>query len=320
MDFGPVASFFFILMGTSLVEEGRSGDSLAEGVESPAGCSSSSCDIDTARKWSTVKFLSRSPGSRVFPSALTHNGNLYVLGGHDGTLYRNELLVFNLETRSWAHDLKIHGVGPTPRDAHIAVAYGDSMYVFGGYDSKRYLNDFHRYHFESSTWSPVPFTGSAPSPRGGHSAVVFENRAVLFGGCNGWNYFNDCFVFDFGTEEWSPMRVSGAPPSARSAPARIIHEKEGAMYVFGGYDGTRSLNDLHRLDLRTSEWSLVRTSGKPPCPRGGHTAVKFGNGMYIFGGKSGRATSVNCSTTYRRRSKSSGSARYGFGAGARYSC
>ena len=29
------------------------------------------------------------------------------------------------------------------------------------------------------------------------------------------------------------------------------------MYVFGGYDGARSLNDLFRFDLASSEWAQV---------------------------------------------------------------
>jgi len=181
------------------------------------------------------------------------------------------------------------------------------MCVFGGYDSKRYLNDFHRYHFESSTWSPMTVSsGSAPctlcghvgavdtdkmspSPRGGHTAVVHEDRMYVFGGCDGWNYFNDCYVFDFERYLWTAVRISGTAPGARSAPATVVHPGRNAMYVFGGYDGARSLNDLFCLDLGTHEWEHMQTNGTPPSPRGGHTAVVFGDSMYAFGGKSGRS-------------------------------
>lgn len=61
------------------------------------------------------------------------------------------------------------------------------------------------------------------------------------------------------------------------------------MYVFGGYDGARSLNDIYRFDLKLSEWSPIHVIGSPPSPRGGHTAVVHGNVMYAFGGKSGRS-------------------------------
>ena len=61
------------------------------------------------------------------------------------------------------------------------------------------------------------------------------------------------------------------------------------MYVFGGYDGGRSLNDLFRFDFQASEWAQVRVSGVPPSPRGGHTAVVYGSTLYAFGGKSGRS-------------------------------
>ena len=111
---------------------------------------------------------------------------------HVGTLlpvlfvYRNDLLVFNLETRVWLLDQEVSGGGPSPRDAHAAVVHDEWMYVFGGYDSKRYLNDFHRYHFESSTWSTVTYSGGAPSPRGGHTAVVHADEMLVFGGCDGW--------------------------------------------------------------------------------------------------------------------------------------
>ena len=84
----------------------------------------------------------RSPGSRVFPSAVVHGDSLYVFGGHDGTVYRNDLLIFNLDTRTWLLDLDVTGEGPSPRDAHAAVVPAEWMYVFGGYDSKRYLNEY----------------------------------------------------------------------------------------------------------------------------------------------------------------------------------
>ena len=40
------------------------------------------------------------------------------------------------------------------------------------------------------------------------------------------------------------------------------------MYVFGGYDGATLLNDLHRLNLDTSVWEAVETSGERPLALG----------------------------------------------------
>ena len=181
------------------------------------------------------------------------------------------------------------GEGPSPRDARAAVLHGEYMHVFGGYDSKRYLNDFHRFHFETLTWSAVAYAGVAPSPRGGHTAVVHSACMFVFGGCDGWNYFNDLYSFSFPGREWAPVRVTGTAPGARSAPATVVHAEQGVMYVFGGYDGARSLNDLFRFDFGSSEWAQVRVNGSPPSPRGGHTAVVHGDTMYTFGGKSGRS-------------------------------
>ncbi|KAL1515650.1 hypothetical protein AB1Y20_002268 [Prymnesium parvum] len=255
----------------------------AELEQSLPSASSSAC------RWTPVQFCSRSPGSRVFPSAVMHNKSLHIFGGHDGTAYRNDLLVFSLETYAWMTDFEVVGEGPSPRDAHAAVAYDEWMYVFGGYDSKRYLNDFHRFHFETNSWTCVNYVGGGPSPRGGHTAIVYNDTMVVFGGCDGWNYFNDCYRFCFISSEWTAMRVTGTAPGARSAPATVVHEGRAMMYVFGGYDGARSLNDLFRFDLATSEWSQVRVTGIPPSPRGGHTAVVYGGTMYAFGGKSGRS-------------------------------
>lgn len=251
-----------------------------------SNASASGADDDVV--WSPVTFVTRSPGSRVFPSAVVHRSSLYIFGGHDGHIYRNDLLIFNLETHGWQLDIELSG-GPSPRDAHAAVVHADCMYVFGGYDSKRYLNDFHRFHFDSAVWSTVAYGGGAPSPRGGHTAIVNNNEMLVFGGCDGWHYFNDLFRYRFDSEQWTPVRVTGTMPGARSAPATVIHEEQQHMFVFGGYDGNRSLNDLFRFSLKTSEWAQVRCTGTPPSPRGGHTAVVHGNTMYAFGGKSGRS-------------------------------
>jgi hypothetical protein len=60
------------------------------------------------------------------------------------------------------------------------------------------------------------------------------------------------------------------------------------MYVFGGYDNSSRLNELHRLNLDTLTWSgALSPSGTPPSARSAHTAVIYGNYTYIFGGYNG---------------------------------
>jgi N-acetylneuraminic acid mutarotase len=38
---------------------------------------------------------------------------------------------------------KGEGDAPTARSGHSAVAYGNHLYIFGGYDSRKYYNDVH---------------------------------------------------------------------------------------------------------------------------------------------------------------------------------
>jgi len=39
---------------------------------------------------------------------------------------------------------------PSPRYGHTAVVYKEMMYVFGGWDGTRTLNDFYQYSFGKS--------------------------------------------------------------------------------------------------------------------------------------------------------------------------
>lgn len=162
------------------------------------------------------------------------------------------------------------------------------MCVFGGYDSKRYLNDFHRFHFGTATWSPiVAASGTPPSPRGGHTAVVHRELMFVFGGCDGWSYFNDCYAFNFVRAEWSAVRITGTAPGARSAPATVVHPGRNCMYVFGGYDGARSLNDLFRFNLGAPAAATVACC-ELCMSEGGAAALP---GMHCL--------DISCCTSYR---------------------
>jgi len=61
------------------------------------------------------------------------------------------------------------------------------------------------------------------------------------------------------------------------------------LYLFGGYDGTHRLNDLHILDLTSLKWHQPRSAaiGAPPG-RAGHSASIVNGEMIIYGGEDDR--------------------------------
>ena len=89
---------------------------------------------------------------------------------------------------------------------------------------------------------------------------------------------------------WSVVDVApgSVPPCARSLHSAAI--MNGALYVFGGYNGQARVNDFHAFSFANRRWSPVlaaANSGHPPSPRDRHVSVVHGTTFYVFAGFNG---------------------------------
>jgi hypothetical protein len=107
----------------------------------------------------------------------------------------NDFFQFKIETRTW-HQIKSSGQVPSPRYFHASVAYGGSLYLFGGYSGQERLNDLYEYRFDIQTWFLVQ-TEWTPSGRSSLVAEVYKNSLFIFGGYNGAIVLNDFYEFKF---------------------------------------------------------------------------------------------------------------------------
>ena len=66
------------------------------------------------------------------------------------------------------------------------TVYKDQMFLFGGHDGCRQLNDFYVFNFTTEEWSVVDFhTGSIPTARDSHVLITSANSIYIFGGSTG---------------------------------------------------------------------------------------------------------------------------------------
>ncbi|MBE3049992.1 hypothetical protein IMZ48_47325 [Candidatus Bathyarchaeota archaeon] len=180
--------------------------------------------------------------------------------------------------------------------AHTATLIGSSIYVFGGCDSKTCFRDLYIFDGDSFHWSKPHVVGDVPLPLRAMTCTAVGKKLVVFGGGDGPAYYNDIYVLDTVNFRWSRPRVVGdRVPSRRRAHTACLYKS--GIYVFGGGDGVRALNDVWRLDVADTakmSWKLVSGPEKPggsrearPKPRGYHTANMVGGNLIVFGGSDG---------------------------------
>ena len=142
-----------------------------------------------ANGWSIVETNGGTPPSaRSLHAAAILNGIMYVFGGYDGLQRVNTFHAFSFAEKRWSPVLPSANSAnpPSPRDRHVAVAFGNSFYVHGGFDGTSRVSDFWGFDFSSMTWREViVLSGRPPSPRHSHAAVVHRNSFYIFGGYDG---------------------------------------------------------------------------------------------------------------------------------------
>ncbi|KAI0976679.1 galactose oxidase [Xylaria arbuscula] len=199
----------------------------------------------------------------------------------------------------------VSGAPHKPVRAHTTTLVGNNVYVFGGCDSRACFNDLYVLDADSFHWSTPQVKGDVPIPLRAMTCTAVGKKLVIFGGGDGPAYYNDVYVLDIMNFRWHKPRIIGEQvPSARRAHTACLYKN--GIYVFGGGDGVRALNDIWRLDvsdMSKMSWRLVsrpdKSSGgsangsdvgagmNKPKARGYHTANMVGSKLIIYGGSDG---------------------------------
>jgi len=199
---------------------------------------------------------------------------------------------------SW-EKLEPSGTTPDERYGHSAtyIASKSRIVYFGGQDPTRQFGDVHLLDPNSMAWSQPSVSGSAPMPRMKHtSTLVGGSQVLIFGGFNKKERTLSDFVTldlaaDCSSASWMPVAPE-APPGSKPISARAQHSacatQDGRyVFVFGGYDGTKSMNDLWVLDMQSSSIRSISVEAPVPEARSRHSAHMVGDLLHLFGGYDG---------------------------------
>jgi len=148
--------------------------------------------------------------------------------------------------------------------------------------------DPHVLNTETLAWyRPRVALGKSPDARSYHSCTRVGSALFVFGGQSEkrggrGGVLGDMPVFDLVSMCWETRDARGKQPQGRYWHTAAL--LDGKLVVFGGFTGTKSLNDVHLLDTEAMLWSTPLMHGTPPPAIANHSCTVVGSRIYIFGG------------------------------------
>ncbi len=213
-------------------------------------------------------------------AALSGN-QLYAIGGEgeDGqALALNS--VYDLQFNEWRELAPM----PQPVANLAAAALDDRVYVAGGSTTDENgvleLSDaFRVFDEEDGAWASL---ASLPQPLAGAELVVDDDALYLLGGWDGQQMRNEVWRYQPAAEDddaetrWELVTRLDVPRAFFGATM-----VDSDLYVAGGYDGQRDLDEASVYSLATDTWREL-----PPLatPRSGHSLVYDGLAIFALGG------------------------------------
>ncbi|KAG2469621.1 KLH20 protein, partial [Polypterus senegalus] len=175
------------------------------------------------------------------------DGQVYTVGGHDGTSYLSSVERYNPATNEWSSNVASLSVA---RSGIAVAVIGGYLYALGGFDGITPVSTVERYDPQMNMWFRV-----APmnARRTGAAVAVLEGYLYVIGGSDGSSPLNS-------VERYNPVEDCWHHCPSLSS----WREKAGCavyrnmIYVAGGKDERLELNTVERFNPESNQWSTVR--------------------------------------------------------------
>lgn len=180
--------------------------------------------------------------------SITHNGVVYIAGGHQGPehtypkeSFLNIFQAYNTKTLTWTTLPEM----PQALHGFQMAAYDNYIYIFGGFSFSevhrpkwKSVDTIQRYDIKLSKWETL--TTKLPRARSSNALAVVDNKVYLIGGWDSTPKFendkdgkfhSEIDVFDLKTEKIF-VSSNNLPPPLRRAFTAVVHNNE--IYLLGG--------------------------------------------------------------------------------------
>ena len=227
-----------------------------------------------------------------------YRGGAFVFGGSSHLGLASDTWGYDPSANAWT-ELGFTGATPDARfDSAMAWDSDDGkVYLFGGQNQTTYFNDIWAYDSKSDAWIYLGPPNTLPPARSG-CVMAYDSvgrRVILFGGAS---YPAGCssetWALDGRANAWTNLNPSGTLPPARYLGAMVYNASSGRAILFGGTDGSTSLNDTWAYDPVTNAWIDLSPSGAVP-PARSMFGIAYDSGkdrVVVFGGLNSTPTSA----------------------------
>uniref|UniRef100_A0A0E0MHT7 Uncharacterized protein n=1 Tax=Oryza punctata TaxID=4537 RepID=A0A0E0MHT7_ORYPU len=155
--------------------------------------------------------------------------------------------------------------------------------------------------FENSeNWAVLSTEGDKPIPRFDHAAAMVGSKMVVFGGDSGHHLLDDTKILSLDKLTWDSVapkiRVSQGGHAPKFRPCKghsLVPWGKNVILVGGKTDPPSDRISVWSFNTETDLWSYIEVKGDIPVARSGHTVIRAGPVLILFGGEDGKGKKLH---------------------------
>ncbi|XP_073100663.1 uncharacterized protein [Elaeis guineensis] len=152
----------------------------------------------------------------------------------------------------------------------------------------------------SENWTVLPTEGLKPAPRFHHAASGVGSKMVVVGGDSGDGLLDDTLILSLDKLTWaaaapkvhlSPNGHSLKIPACKGH--SLVSWGKMVLLIGGKTDPVSHQISVWSFDVETECWTNIEAKGDIPAARSGHTVIRAGPALILFGGEDVKGRKLN---------------------------